>query len=103
MYKIGVIGRRESVMYYAATGFKPYVAENAETALIGLKSMADDAFAIVFITEEYAEQLSEEIKKYRDKPDLAVIVIPGAFEKSGYGMRLLKNACEKAVGINILK
>lgn len=103
MYKIGIIGRRESVLCYKATGFEIFAAENADAAKQGLKKLTDGGCAIIFITEDFAAQISEETDKYKDKPIPAVITVPSALGKTGYGMQALKTACERAVGMDILK
>lgn len=103
MYKIGIIGRDESVKCYRATGFEIFSAENTEVAGVGLKKLVAEGCAIIFITEEFAKELSEETDKYKDSPIPAVITVPGALGKTGYGMQALKSACERAIGMDILK
>lgn len=103
MYKIGIIGRTESVTCYKATGFEVFTAENAETARAGLKALTEGQCAIIFITEDFAGELSEDTDKYKDSPIPAIITLPSALGKTGYGMQSLKSACERAVGMDILK
>jgi len=102
MYKIGIIGREESVKCYKATGFEIFSAENTDGARAGLKKLSDESCAIIFITEDFAEALSEETDKFKDKPIPAIITVPSALGKTGYGMNALKAACERAVGMDIL-
>ena len=103
MYKIGVIGTKESVLCFMATGFEVRIADNAQAALSHLKELANSDCAIIYITEDYASQLSEETDKYKDKSIPAIITVPGAKGRMGYGMDTLRKACERAVGMNILK
>lgn len=103
MYKIGIIGKEASVKCYKATGFEIFGAENVASAGAGLKKLIADGCAIIFITEDYAAALSEETDKYKDKPIPAIITLPSALGKTGYGMNALKTACERAVGMDILK
>lgn len=103
MYKIGIVGKEESVKCYKATGFLVFGAENAEAASAGLKKLISDGCAIIFITEDYAAALSVETDKYKDKPVPAIITLPSALGRTGYGMNSLKTACERAVGMDILK
>ncbi len=103
MYKIGVIGRKESVMCFMASGFEVSVAESAENAAACLKKMVADNCAVIFLTEEFAPLLVEETDKYKDVPVPAVITIPAASGRMGYGMDTLRRACERAVGMDILK
>lgn len=102
MYRIGVIGTRESVMCFMASGFEIFIADTPERALEGLKKMIGEDCAVIFITEEYAAALSEQTERYKDDPVPAIITIPGASGGTGYGMETLRKACERAVGMNLL-
>lgn len=103
MYKIGIIGRAESVTCYKATGFEVFTAENSDAARAGLKALAEGQCAIIFITEDFAGELAEDTDKYKGSPIPAIITLPSALGKTGYGMQSLKSACERAVGMDILK
>ena len=103
MYKLGIIGREDGVKCYKATGFEVFTAENTAAARIGLKKLSEGSCAIIFITEDLARELSEETDKFKDKLVPAIITIPSSLGKTGYGMRLLKTAWERAVGMVILK
>ena len=103
MYKIGIIGERDSVLGFMALGFSVHEAENAETAEEVLRSLVKSGeYAVIFLVEHYAEALSEEIAKYKDLPLPAITVIPGSAGSRGYGMAAIKNAVERAVGADIL-
>ena len=91
MYKIGIIGERDSVLGFMAIGFAVHEAPDAETARTILHSLAkDESYAIIFIVENYAEALVEDIARYKDVPLPAVISIPGRAGSSGYGMAAIK-------------
>lgn len=102
MYKIGVIGDRESVLGFLALGFSVREAEDEEAARLALKEMGSGEYAVIYITEAYAARLEEEIARYKDSPLPAVVVIPGSGAYLGYGMASLKSAVERAVGADIL-
>lgn len=103
MYKIGIIGNRDSVLGFMALGFSVHEAENAEEAGIKLKTLVKSGeYAVIFLVEEYAEALQTEIAQYKDMPLPAVTVIPGSRGSTGYGMASIKNAVERAVGADIL-
>ena len=57
---------------------------------------------MIFVTEEYAAPLAEDISKYKDSPPPAVVVIPGAGGSEGLGMAALRAASERAIGADIL-
>ena len=67
MYKIGIIGERDSVLGYMAIGFAVHEAADAAAAGRILRRLAeDDSYAIIFIVENYAAELEAEIAAYRD-------------------------------------
>ncbi len=101
MYKTAVIGSQDSVMCFMAAGVDVAIAESASAGEAALKRFAED-HAVIFITEELAKQLSAQIERYKDSPLPAIITVPGASGTQGYGMKSLKNACERAVGTDIL-
>ena len=103
MYKIGIIGERDSVMGFMAIGFAVYEAPDPETAAKILHRIAkDDEYAIIFIVENYAKHLADDIARYKDVPLPAVISIPGRAGSDGSGMAAIKSAVERAVGADIL-
>ena len=59
-------------------------------------------YAVLFLTENYAEELAEDIARYKDAPLPAITIIPGRDGGNGYGMAQLKNAVERAIGADIL-
>ena len=103
MYKIGIIGERDSVLGFMALGLSVRESETVERAADALRDMAKSGeFAIIYITEAYAEALEPEIAKYKDSPLPAIITVPGREGSRGYGMASIKTAVEKAVGADIL-
>ena len=103
MYKIGIIGERDSVLGFMALGLSVREAENADKAAASLHEMAKSGeYAIIYLTEAYAIALEEETAKYKDSPLPAIITIPGREGSRGYGMASIKTAVEKAVGADIL-
>ncbi len=101
MYKIGIIGDRESVLGFMAVGFAVFEADNAEIAGELIDKLAKDNFAIIFIAQSYAAILTEKIAEYADKPLPAIVPVPDK-NGGGYGEAILKNAVERAVGADIL-
>lgn len=103
MYKIGMIGERESVIGYMALGFAVHEADDVDTARALLHKLAKDSeYAIIFLVENFAMALEEDVAKYKDLPTPAIICIPGKNGTTGYGLSQVKNAVERAVGADIL-
>ena len=104
MFKIGVMGGRETVMGFKALGLEAYPVDTAEEGLKTLRSLTreHDDYAIIYIEENLAAQLSHEIDKFKDSPTPAIILIPGREGSLGLGQSALRAAVERAVGTNIL-
>ena len=61
MYRIGVIGDRDSVLGCQAFGLEVCPANSAEDARQALHRMANAGFAILYLTEQLAAQLGPEL------------------------------------------
>lgn len=103
MYKVGIIGDRDTVLGFMALGFSVREAGTPEEAARNLHEMAKSGeFAVIYVTENYACKIEEEIDRYKDLPLPAVISIPGQDGSTGYGMNNIRSAVERAVGADIL-
>ena len=104
MLKIAVIGGRETVMGFKALGLDTFAAANGDEAKKTLRELTHERedYAIIYIEETLAAQISAEIDKFKDRPTPAVILIPGREGSIGLGQSALRAAVERAVGTNIL-
>lgn len=105
MYKIGIIGERDSVLGFMSLGFSVHEVSGADEAAGVLhKLVSSGEYAIIFIIENLAERLSGEIEasKYHDLPLPAIISLPGQSGNTGYGLAAIKDAVRRAVGADIV-
>ena len=103
MYKLAVLGDRESVLGFETLGLDVYPAETVEEARKILHRLARDGeTAIIYLTEQFAEQMQDEVKKYKDAMIPAIILIPGKSGSLGIGMQNITDSVERAVGADIL-
>lgn len=102
MYKIAVLGDRESVLGFKALGLDVYPAETADEAREILHRLAKENCAVVYLTEQFGVQMEAEIARYKDQLTPAIILIPGKEGSLGIGMANVKRAVERAVGADIL-
>lgn len=102
MYKIAVLGDRDSVLGFKALGLDVFPAESTDEARTTLHTLATGDYAIVYLTEQLAAELMADVAKYKDSVTPAIILIPGKAGTLGIGMSSLKSAVERAVGANIL-
>ena len=102
MYKIGVIGDRDSVLGFKAVGLDVFPCSGVEEAKKILHQIAKEDYAIIYITEGLAVQAEEDMDRYRDMRLPAIIPIPNKDGALGSGMNSLKKSVERAVGADIL-
>ncbi|AGC67371.1 V-type ATP synthase subunit F [Thermoclostridium stercorarium subsp. stercorarium DSM 8532] len=102
MYKIGVIGEKDAVLGFKSLGFSVFPVENREQAVETLIKLAEENYAVIYITEQTAAKITDRINQYRERRFPAVIPIPGIQGSLGIGMQGVKKCVEKAVGADIL-
>lgn len=102
MYKIGVIGDRDSVVGFRAVGLDVFPCQDGDEARKALHKLAKDDFAIIYITEKLAAMIPNEIDKYKDSMLPAIIPIPDKNGATGTGMDNVRKSVERAVGADIL-
>jgi V/A-type H+-transporting ATPase subunit F len=102
MHKIAVIGDKDSILGFKAIGFDVYPVSDAEEASSALSELAGSEYAVIYVTEQTAVNISADIEKYRFSRFPAIILIPGTQGPLGIGMSSVKKSVEKAVGADIL-
>lgn len=102
MYKIAVMGDRESVLGFMALGFAVLAVSEKEEAEKTLKALAHDNYAVIYITESVMMLIQDTVDMYKDSTIPAIIPIPGKEGSLGLGMRNVKLSVERAVGADIL-
>ena len=102
MYKIGVIGDRESILGFKAVGLDVFPIDDPEEAKKTLKRIAKEDFAIIYITEQLYQYMMDEVDEYTDSRLPAIIPIPGKDGTLGIGMTSVKKSVQRAVGADIL-
>lgn len=102
MYKIAVLGDRDSIYGFAALGLDIFPVDNESEAAKKLKSLAEGPYAVIYITEALQAKLETEIDRYRMAKVPAIIPIPGVSGNTGRGMLSVKKSVEQAVGSDII-
>ena len=102
MYKIAVLGDYDSIYGFAALGLDTFPEEDPEEAARKLHELAGGGYAVVYITEKLAAELSAVIEKYRERVFPAIILIPGVSGNTGRGVESVRKSVEQAVGSDIL-
>ena len=102
MYKIGVIGDKNSILAFKALGLDVFPCEKDSEAQKILHRIAKENYAIIYITESIYIQIREEVDRYKEARLPAIIPIPGREGSLGIGMQNVKKSVERAVGADIL-
>lgn len=102
MYKIAVMGDYDSIYGFATLGLDTFPVNNPEYGVTQLKRLAEDNYAVIYMTEALASDLKKEIEKYREVMKPAIILIPGISGNTGAGIAGVKKSVEQAVGSDIL-
>lgn len=104
MYKIAVLGEKDSIIGFSALGLDIFPVTPFDDAVeIFHKVLASEIeYAIIYVTESFYQTLASEIDKYKDSVTPAVILIPGAGGPLGVGQSALDAAVERAIGANII-
>jgi V/A-type H+-transporting ATPase subunit F len=104
MHKIGVIGDKDSVLFFKAAGLDvyPVIESDIEENRKIVDKLARENYGIIFITEQVAEKISETIDRYNNAATPGIILIPSNAGSKGIGLARVRDNVERAVGMNIL-
>lgn len=102
MYKIGVLGDRDSVYGFGALGLEVFPVEEPEAGVKLLRRLAEEGYAVLYVTEALCAQIPDELERLRERPLPAVVPIPGIYGNTGMGLQQVKRSVEQAVGSDIL-
>ncbi len=102
MYKVGVIGDGDSILGFMTASFSVFPVQNPAEAAETLHRLAKENYAILFITENLAIEIGDDIAAYREQATPAVILIPSKDGTAGIGMTNIRESVIRAVGADIL-
>lgn len=102
MYKIAVLGDRDSIYGFAALGLDVFPVADSEKGARTLRDLAERDYAVIYITEALAKDLEDELDRYSESPLPAIIPIPGVNGNTGMGIAMVKKSVEQAVGSDII-
>lgn len=99
--KLAIIGDDDSVLIFSAAGVDAYPTKDADDATAVLKKIAKE-YAVIFITDVLAVLMEDVIKKYNTRPYPIILSLPSENGSNGYSEKKLKDAMDKALGVDIL-
>lgn len=102
MYKVGVIGDKDSVMGFLALGIDIFPVYEADEVKRTIHKLAEEEYAIIYITEDAKLLAGDVIDRYKDAKLPAIIVVPGIGGSKGIGLNEIRESAKRAVGVDIL-
>lgn len=114
-YRIAIVGSREAVSGFALLGIDVAPVDTVEDAVAKLyelkkitardeQGIERNAYAIIFVTEDFMADISPDDEKRLTRGALpAIIPLPSHKGATGYGLQRLKRIVERAIGSDILQ
>ena len=103
MYRVAVMGDRDSIYGYAAIGLDIHpVTDLTRAGAAASRAGGGRLRGDLRDGGPVAEHIKEEMAFYRDRKLPAILPIPGASGNTGLGMAQVKKYVEQAVGSDIL-
>lgn len=102
MYKIAVMGDRDSIYGYAAVGLDIYPVSEDVNVVRQVKNLAENGYAIIYMTEKLFASAGQALDVFNEQALPAIIPIPGVSGNTGLGIARVKKSVEKAVGSDII-
>lgn len=99
--KMAIVGDGDGILAFSSVGVDAYPVNKPADADKLIKSLAEE-YGVIFVTENVARENEKRINEYLTVPYPVIITVPsGTGDNSGYGMKGVYAAMEKALGINI--
>ncbi len=95
--KIAIIGDLDSILGFKTLGIDIIPVVSVPAACASLDKAANEEYAIIYITEQYAVKMTEDIAKYREKKIPAIVPVPSILGNKNVGIEQLKESVKKAV------
>jgi len=103
MYKIALIGNRDTIIGFKLLGISLFPINKKDEAVEILNKIVKEEYAVIFVTEEIACQIVDEINMLQKTSFASItVVVPSKLEKKHLGQNILKKNIEKAIGTDIL-
>ncbi len=103
MSHLAVVGDRDSIWGFKALGMQIHAVDSPQGALKALRELCNSQYKAVFITENYAEALEDEIEELEKFIALypSIVIIPSHKGSKNLGMEKVRSLVEKAIGRDI--
>ena len=97
---LAIVGKRGTVMPFLATGARVVYVKEGECFNV-VEDLIKEGTKIIFFTEEFIDELSEILQKYRTQTLPCLIPIPSGRGKTRIAIERIRGVIKKAVGADI--
>ncbi|MDH4211615.1 MAG: hypothetical protein OEV79_09245 [candidate division WOR-3 bacterium] len=97
---LAIVGKRETVMPFLATGARVVYVKEGDCAAT-VEGLIKEGAKIILFTEEFIEELSDVLSKYRTETLPCLIPIPSGRGKTKVAIERIRGVIKKAVGADI--
>lgn len=101
MYKIAVVGDKESIFGFSAIGMDMYPAYEEDDVKEIIPKLMEENYAIIYITEQVSIKAEKYLEKLKTNKIPAIVTIPSNTGSLQYGETRIKELVQKSVGIEI--
>ncbi len=109
-YRTAIIGPKDTVSLFKATGADVFPATHSDEALVILKHLrkktittdSEEKYAVIMIIEDLLTGIHEdELARFTETPLPALLALPGRLGSSGVSKARLQKLAERAIGTTI--
>ena len=75
-YKVAVVGNRDAILPFKMIGFETFPVNTADETKKTLRQLENDEYGIVYLTEDFAQEIPDIIQYYDTVVTPAVILFP---------------------------
>lgn len=97
---MAIVGQRETIMPFLATGAHVVYIEEGEGVQV-IEDLVAQGFKIIFFTEEFIDELDAILMKYRNQTVPCLIPIPTGRGKTKLAIERIRGVIKKAVGADV--
>jgi len=101
MLRLAIIGESESVLAFKAVGFDTFEVTMEQAAHTLREKYHSGKYAVIFISENLARNLVEEMAEFTKKPIPAIGILPLGRQPESFGMEQMKKISIRATGTDI--
>lgn len=102
MYKVAIVGDKDSVLAFKAIGIEVFEINTKEEARRTVDKLANSNYGVIYITEQIASEIEETINRYVKSITPTIVLIPSSQGSLGIGKKKISENVQKAIGMNIL-